>query len=492
MTTLDEPKGAAALAPSDDIDPVWDAELRRAHDDLAEAAARAVARGPAGETTGADLVRIYDEQQERDPYAFWLVDALLPRDALCILGAEPKVGKTWFWLEAALAVASGGRAFGEFIARPRTSRVLAFALEDGGPSIGARIKALDYLRTEGLHVEVRPHLDFATDLSAAAWILASTRHLGGVDLIVIDTLRDAHSGDENDATAMRAVMAQARLLRDLCGAAVMVTHHMKKPSKADADLRPAHRLRGSTAIHGSADAIIALELRGREREDGADDEQAEDDADVDERDARLASKPPWHRRRPRGETGERTTLGVDVELRDAVGAGLFGLELFAGGLGKDGRASFARWTFTRGLKGVAAHEVRRRQVQRNQGDHAREAVLLVLETLHAEQPAKHNPVDAIRVRAGISKQAVTDALYSLQQEGKGEQALNKRGWRLRREASSVPNVPNVLGTNGTNGNDGTVIVPIVPTPIGGAEQRDLAEPEGGLSPQQASGWENAT
>lgn len=447
VTTLDEPKGAGALAPSDDIDPVWRAELRRAHDDLAEAAARAVARGPAGETTGADLVRIYDEQQERDSYAFWLIDGLLPRDALCVLGAEPKVGKTWFWLEAALAVASGGRAFGDFIARPRTGRVLAFALEDGGPSIGARIKALDYLRTEGLHVEVRPHLDFATDLSAAAWILASARHLGGVDLIVIDTLRDAHSGDENDATAMRAVMAQARLLRDLCGAAVMVTHHMKRPSKADADLRPAHRLRGSTAIHGSADAIIALELRGREREEGTE-----------------------------GEAGERTTLGVDVELRDASGAGLFGLELFAGGLGKDGRASFARWTFSRDLKGVATHEIRRRQVERNQGDHAREAVKRALETLDAEWPDEFHAVEAIRARAACAKTKATDALYSLQQMGTAEQALNKRGWRLRKEMPIVPSVPCVPGNDGNGGTMGTATVPIVPTPIGGAHTETAKGP----------------
>jgi RecA-family ATPase len=66
------------------------------------------------------------------------------------------------------------------------------------------------------------------------------------DLIVIDSLRQAHLGDESSSQEMAVVMSQARQLAGM-GAAVCIIHHTRKNDGA---------MRGSTEIEAAADAII--------------------------------------------------------------------------------------------------------------------------------------------------------------------------------------------------------------------------------------------
>lgn len=92
------------------------------------------------------------------------------------------------------------------------------------------------------------------------------KHYPGA-LIIIDTLRSGHSGDENDSRHMEKVMAFARELRDL-GATVIVLHHTPKSSDT--------KYKGSSAIFDMADHILALYPVRRGTE-----EEADEDDDVD-------------------------------------------------------------------------------------------------------------------------------------------------------------------------------------------------------------------
>jgi RecA-family ATPase len=71
-------------------------------------------------------------------------------------------------------------------------------------------------------------------------------------LVVIDSLREAHTGDENTSKDMAPIMRQIRALTQPTGAAVIVVHHTVK----NADVSDLYRARGSSAIVAAADAAI--------------------------------------------------------------------------------------------------------------------------------------------------------------------------------------------------------------------------------------------
>ena len=95
-----------------------------------------------------------------------------------------------------------------------------------------------------------------------ARIVASVRLLGAVDLLVLDPLRDLHSGEEDKSDSMRNVMRRLRLLGKLLGCTVVVVHHAPKATKDNARRRPGQNLRGSGAIHGSVDSGLYLSDAG--------------------------------------------------------------------------------------------------------------------------------------------------------------------------------------------------------------------------------------
>lgn len=72
-------------------------------------------------------------------------------------------------------------------------------------------------------------------------------------------LRDVHSGEEDKSDSMRDVMRRLRVLGELLGCTVWVSHHMPKANKDTAKRRPGQNLRGSSAIHGSIDSGLYIE-----------------------------------------------------------------------------------------------------------------------------------------------------------------------------------------------------------------------------------------
>ncbi len=191
----------------------------------------------------------------------WLVTGLITRGAIAMIGAEPKAAKTWLGTEIAVAVATGTKVCGEFFAE--AGRVAYFYAEDRDIEIKSRVRALlagadRRIASDRLHLEPRgTFLDVLRD-EDLAWLLASCRRLGTLDLLVLDPLRDIHSGEEDKSDSMRDVMRRLRLLGELLGCTVAVVHHAPKSSKENSKRRPGQNLRGSSSIHGSVDAGLYL------------------------------------------------------------------------------------------------------------------------------------------------------------------------------------------------------------------------------------------
>ncbi|MGE0403034.1 MAG: AAA family ATPase [Kofleriaceae bacterium] len=195
------------------------------------------------------------------PLVTWAIVGLLTRGGVGIIGGEPKTIKTWLALEFALAIAMGRKALGEF--KSERGVAVMFCAEDLAKQMRNRLRGR--LKTLGVELKpgrlfIQPRGTFIDVLSDddMAWLVASCRKLGKIDLLVLDPLRDLHSGEEDKSDSMRDVMRRLRLLGELLGCTVLVVHHTIKASDATSGRRPGQRLRGSSAIHGSLDAGIYM------------------------------------------------------------------------------------------------------------------------------------------------------------------------------------------------------------------------------------------
>lgn len=206
---------------------------------------------------GADAALLLAEEF---PSTQWQVTGLITRGATAMIGGLPKAAKkTWLATEIAVAIATGTPVCGEFFAEPGTVRY--FYAEDTRRQVRNRLRAL--LAGAGRTMPVgrlllQPRGEFLDLLrdEDLAWIVASCRRGDKPDLLVLDPLRDIHSGEEDKSDSMREVMRRLRLLGELLGCTVLTVHHHGKPSETTAKRGGGQRMRGSGSIHGSADAGI--------------------------------------------------------------------------------------------------------------------------------------------------------------------------------------------------------------------------------------------
>lgn len=75
------------------------------------------------------------------------------------------------------------------------------------------------------------------------------------DVLICDPLAELHNAEENDNTAMRAVVAAFRALAKRLNIAVLLLHHDRKGNNAPGDM---DRLRGASAITGAVRVLLTL------------------------------------------------------------------------------------------------------------------------------------------------------------------------------------------------------------------------------------------
>lgn len=237
----------------------WQQELEAARSDV-EKAIGSSALGTRKPLFGVDAV---DLLRAEFPPAPWLVAGLITKGGTAVAAGEPKAGiKTWMLIEIAVAIATGTKAFGEFYAEH--GRAVVFFAEDQAQSVRNRVRATlaggDRTLAPGTLL-LQPRGEFIDVLKDddLAWVIASCRRIGKIDLLVLDPLRDVHSGEEDKSDSMRDVMRRLRLLGEVIGCTVAVSHHVPKQTKDTAARRPGQNLRGSSAIHGSIDSGLYIQ-----------------------------------------------------------------------------------------------------------------------------------------------------------------------------------------------------------------------------------------
>ncbi len=250
---------AVTVAAASDLD-AW---LTEHTDSLRALTARASADRRIPGVTGAELAAPV-------PPIPWLVPAAqLAPGRPAILAAYGGSGKTWLACDLALAVAGRGDVLGGAWSVGHRGAVLHLNYEMSHPSLIDRYQRLARGRGQSiaeaqLHVSSRHHLGALamTDADFAARLIDTIRGTGAV-LVVIDSLRAAMPGIDENSSDARRYLDVLLGVSDATGATVLVIHHEgKPPTQGSRDT--VLRLRGSSALVDACDTTWHLRTLGED------------------------------------------------------------------------------------------------------------------------------------------------------------------------------------------------------------------------------------
>lgn len=185
----------------------------------------------------------------------WTVKHVIPSASIGMLFGGSGTFKSFIALDCALHVAHGLPWMGRLT---KQAPVLYIAAE-GGAGLWSRIEA--WHRQRNLRWDDAPLyvVPTAVDLSVDAWrVVDAAQAIGATPgLVIVDTLSQTYSGEENSANEMAAYLREIGLrFRALWLCAVLLVHH----TGHSATERP----RGSSAIRANLDYLLGVQRDEKE------------------------------------------------------------------------------------------------------------------------------------------------------------------------------------------------------------------------------------
>jgi hypothetical protein len=175
-------------------------------------------------------------------------------EGLNLLAGAPKLGKSWFALNIAAAVAYGGIALDQISVEKGEAFYLA--LEDPPRRLQRRLRLVlgPDPAPDGLYFEtVWPRLQEGGLDRLDEWLAEHPT----CRLVVVDVfakVRDLPNGDANRYEADYTAMASLKILADKHAVAILVVHHTRKASADDY----VDAVSGTHGLAGAADAVLVL------------------------------------------------------------------------------------------------------------------------------------------------------------------------------------------------------------------------------------------
>lgn len=191
----------------------------------------------------------------------YLIKPLIPAGGSCLLYGAPKLGKSYLGIQIAAALAGMSEEWFGFPVKtsgpvcylqldtPRSAWAERFAemVDTGGLKYNDNLRLADR--------ETIPHYPFdILQPLHVAYLYALVREHDPI-AVVVDTIREAHSGDEDNSTIMRNVIANL-VYATHPAALILVSHSRKTSADLDKDLMDDHR--GSSYVTGRMDSILRL------------------------------------------------------------------------------------------------------------------------------------------------------------------------------------------------------------------------------------------
>ncbi len=162
----------------------------------------------------------------------WLIEGLLPKAGIAMLSGHPGAGKTTFIIQTGLQMAAGQHVFGEFPV-PKPFKVLYFQA-DNPPNMVRRLIKNMVLRgrvpNEAAERFIVAEVVKPIKISdpEGYGIVEQQIALYEPDLLILDTIRDFHSADENNPTAVSETIDALKRLRGTRTMAIVYIHHHSK------------------------------------------------------------------------------------------------------------------------------------------------------------------------------------------------------------------------------------------------------------------------
>lgn len=201
----------------------------------------------------------------------WAVKDIVPQGVTLLVGA-PKVGKSWFALQCAIAISSG-RPLWKGRDAEVVGDVLLMGLEDNDRRMQSRIAKLRAPKPDcaGGTPFAAPdvsRLHFATewprmDKGGLEYLDEWLTKNPGTRLVVIDTLARFRTADNGRASAYQSdyeIGARLKPIADAHNVAIVLLHHTRKQEASDV----LDSISGTQGLTGSVDAVLILRReRGR-------------------------------------------------------------------------------------------------------------------------------------------------------------------------------------------------------------------------------------
>ncbi len=182
----------------------------------------------------------------------WLVDGVLPCEALTLFYGAPGHAKTFFALDIAASIASATPWHGRSV----TPGAVVYVVAEGVRGLQARVEAWAHARRVAiperlfigtdavqLHLQEDPD-EFVRDVRAQV--------NEPISLVVLDTLaRCFRGGEENSAKDTGLLVHGADLISKELDATVLLVHHARKEGDVE---------RGSSALSGAVDTMFSVRL----------------------------------------------------------------------------------------------------------------------------------------------------------------------------------------------------------------------------------------
>lgn len=190
----------------------------------------------------------------------FVVDQTIPEQGICFLAGRPASMKSWLAYDMAIAVARG-RPWLNFTVK-KSGTVLVLNYDNPQHELARRFLRLGLRKRDKIFFHSPATRLIGETFPSMLQLPGSLDHLLHPllkflqpDLIVVDSYRQSHTGDERSSQDMGRVMSCLRAMTAYAGCALVVIHHLRKKDrgKEEDDEEP---LRGSTEIEASADAIL--------------------------------------------------------------------------------------------------------------------------------------------------------------------------------------------------------------------------------------------
>jgi hypothetical protein len=190
------------------------------------------------------------------PEPDYLVNGLIRRGSVVLLGGYGSSGKTWIAIDLLLAVGVGGQWLARFDTKLGQATFLDY--ESGTYELRRRLdrcargRGLTEPEKAAISISCMPNVYMGQpDFEHRIGALAAER-----DLIVIDSLLAASPGVQENESTMRVGLDILRRVAELTSCTFVVLAHAKKTSGSATKLDPREILRGSSAIFDAADGAF--------------------------------------------------------------------------------------------------------------------------------------------------------------------------------------------------------------------------------------------